>query len=292
MTGNLYGMVTVSSSSEYTQLALNSFFRHTKLTAQDRFVLIDNDGAWCQQPDQIVTRDQIHLNSLPGNFSQNINQLINMADQGDQDLMFLNNDVVFTPKWNQRMILGNSVLSVPACNQTHDRGFPQSLSIQEFGARYGKLNVAAHVHAVQVREPWESLLMPTYVCRIPRQIYRAVGLFDTAFNVGGEDVDYRLRLLIQGFTIKYCSGYLLHFNGRSSWNGVETIDQTQTRNQQYTSHFIRKWGEDLFNLCVTGGQPQLVIGKYQLQDLVVQGRFNQIILEVLKYNDVTRTNLL
>jgi hypothetical protein len=292
MANTLYGMITVSTSCDYTQLALSTFFRHTQLDETDQFVLIDNDGEWSQNWHMdVLSPDQIHLNTQPMNTSQNINQLIHMADEGHRDLVFLSNDVVFTPRWHQRLIMDPQVLSVPSCNQTHDYGFPQSLSLLEFGGRFGALNVAAHTHAAKERQPYETLLMPTYVCRIPRQLYQAVGEFDTAFNVGGEDVDYRLRLLQKGFTIKYCSSYLLHFNGRSSWNGAETNSQTQLRNRLYMQNFINKWGEDLFNLCVTGGVPQLTVDKFQLAELVSQGRYNQMILEVLNRRDSTETNI-
>lgn len=282
MTGSLYGMITVASSSDYTHVALSSFFKHTRLQPQDRLVLIDNDGEWKERWRlDCVDPNNIYVNPQPLNTSQNINQLMEWADAERKDLIFLSNDVVFTPKWAERLLMDDRVLSVPSCNQTHYYGFDQTLSLEEFGGRYSHLNVAAHTHAARARQPFEALMMPPYVCRIPRALYQEVGDFDQVFNVGGEDVDYRLRLLQKGFTIKYCSSYLLHFNGRSSWNGAETEAETQMRNRLYMQNFIAKWGEDLFNLCVTAGQPQLTIDKYQLHELLSQGRFNDMILSVL-----------
>lgn len=292
MSGHLFGMVTVGSSSEYTQVALQSFFRHTRLQQDDSFVLIDNDGYWSNNcNNEWQDRIQVRVNPDPLNTSQNINQLISLADTQDKHLVFLSNDVVFSPRWYERLIFDDSILSVPSCNQTHNYGFAATLSLEQFDNRFSHLNVAAHQHAAMVRHPFEMLMMPTYVCRVPKKLYRAVGLFDEAFNVGGEDVDYRLRLLQQGFSIKYCSSYLLHFNGRSSWNGVETDAQTQERNSLYMQNFIHKWGEDLFNLCVTTGKPLEIVEKYQLSHLAAKAQFNQMILEVLKHRDTFATNI-
>ena len=41
---NLFGMVTTAASRHYTPLALRSFFTHTPLSEDDRFILIDNDA--------------------------------------------------------------------------------------------------------------------------------------------------------------------------------------------------------------------------------------------------------
>jgi GT2 family glycosyltransferase len=290
MAGTLYGMITVASSNQYTHVALTSFFKHTKLSAEDRFVLIDNDGEWtknwhldCFDP------NLVYVNSNPQNFSTNINQLLRWADEQYADLVFLSNDVVFTPKWATRLVINDRTVSIPSCNQTHFYGFDPTLNLQQFGGRFPHLNVAAHTHAARSPAPFERLLMPTYVCRIPRLIYQEVGGFDEAFNMGGEDVDYRLRLLQKGFEIKYCSSYLLHFNGCSSWNGAETLAETQLRNRLYMQTFIEKWGEDLHDLCMSSGQPTSIIEKYQLHGLLNECRFNDIIkslLTALEFNKV------
>jgi GT2 family glycosyltransferase len=282
MAGTLYGMVTVGSSSEYTHVALTTFFKHTKLSAHDRFVLIDNDGEWLKNWHlDCLDPNLVYVNPIPLNFSQNMNQLITWADEQGADLVFLSNDVVFTPKWADRIVIDDNTASIPSCNQTHFYGFEPTLSLCQFGGRFTHLNVAAHTHAARVKAPFESQLMPTYVCRIPRIIYQEVGGFDESFNMGGEDVDYRLRLLEKGFQIKYCSSYLLHFNGRSSWNGVETPAETQMRNRLYMQTFIEKWGQDLYDLCMNSGQPNLIIDKYQLHSLLTERRFNDMIKLVL-----------
>ena len=129
---------------------------------------------------------------------------------------------------------------------------------------------------------FDALLIPFYVFRLPASVYKKVGLFDERFGVGGgEDVDYRLRTLFAGISVKYTeSSYILHFGGKSTWDGTETITDIDFRNSAYENEFITKWGMDLSNLCLSRGDVKSVIEKYQLQGLVNEGKFSEIIKRV------------
>lgn len=275
-------MVTVKSSSAYTVKALESFFKHTKLRPEDEFVLIDNDGDWLTNWNYKTKLDpsKIVVNNEPKNTSQNINQLIQRGLDAQKDVLFLSNDVIFTPKWSERLVEDGRTVSIPSCNQTHNYGIHDYLNLEDFD-NYGLLNTLSHRHNALNPQPFERLLMPTYVCNIPYNVMKTVGLFDETYNVGGEDVDYRIRVLQAGFDMKYCSSFLLHFNGKSSWNGAETREQTIDRDNRYRTHFKQKWGEDLFNLCITSGNPLVTVNKYSLHKLVEQNKYNEMILKVL-----------
>lgn len=277
--GTLYGMVTVRSSSDYTVKAVETFLKHTVLEPDDEFVLIDNDGDWVENYGNVYSANVV-VNATPKNTSQNINQILDRAASKKQDAVFLSNDVIFTPKWNKKLLKDNDIVSIPSCNQTHNYGFPSSLSLKDFGNHYPSLNALAYRHATFYPVPYERLMMPPYVGKYPYRVYSTVGMFDENYNVGGEDVDYRIRLLQHGFSIKYCSSYLLHFNGRSSWNGAETTEETQARDSKYSAVFRARWGEDLYNLCITGGNPRTIIEKYDLTPLLQQEKFNEMILKV------------
>lgn len=278
----LYGMITVKSSSQYTELALKSFFEHTKFRDTDQFVLIDNDGDWVSNHHKnAFNKNNIIVNEQPKNTSGNINTLLSIATEYKQDFIFLSNDVIFTPFWNSRFI--PNTLTIPSCNQTHNYGINDALDLAQFNYNYDMLNNIAIQHMQNNKTPYERLLMPTYVCCIPYLVYSAVGNFDESFNVGGEDVDYRLRCLQKGIDVKYNNAFLLHFNGKSSWNGVETKEQTKIRDQNYKNKFIEKWGIDLYNLCIVNGNKELTITKYSLQEFIKNNKFNNAIKEVLKY---------
>lgn len=274
--GNYYGIITVKKTADYTELCIESFFKNTKLNENDRFILIDNDGFWKETHQN--TSYEILVNDTPKNTSQNINTLLKLSYENGMNAVLITNDVILTPKWNEKL-LGDDTLSIPSCNQTHEYQFGVSLSKEDFAGRYGILNATAYKHSVLHKVPFELLMMPTYACKIPYNIIDKVGYFDESYNVGGEDVDYRIRCLQAGFDVKYCSAYLLHFNGKSSWNGSETPEETQRRNERYLSLFKEKWGQDLFDLCVVTGQPIKVIEKYNLHNL----SYNEMILEVLKH---------
>ena len=101
------------------------------------------------------------------------------------------------------------------------------------------------------------------------------------FVVGGEDVDYRLRCLIKGFNVTYTPSFLLHFNGKSSWNGVENIQQTKERDYNYKIRFISKWGLDLKDICFINSDSMRVINKFSLNNLISNGDYNNLILKVI-----------
>jgi len=277
---SLYGMVTVGNSANYTKLALLTLFKHTKFKKEDSFVLIDNDGFWTKGSEvfelpfgEVVTNiDQL-------NFSGNANKLISLANSQNKDLVFLSNDVVFTPGWNERLELNENTICIPSCNQTHNYGFPAVSNINEFGKQFGKLNSAAHLHGVQLQEPFETKLMPFYVFKLPQKIYTSVGLFDTNFHMGGEDVDYRLRAIGAGFDVKYTKSFLLHFNGASTWNGQENLDDVKLRNLRYTRTFIQKWGDKLAQLCLDQQEQPLL--DTEQQKLASQGLWNKLIHQQL-----------
>lgn len=277
--GTFYGMVTVKSSSNYTELALQSFFKNTIFGPEDQFVLIDNDSDWVDNHHRgAFPVRNIIVNHTPKNLSQNVNQLFELAAENKQDLVFLSNDVVFTPGWHQRFFVGG--VTVPACNQTHNYGIPSALGLEEFPG-FEQLNTIAATHMDSNRVPFERQIMPTYVVKIPYVVYSRVGMFDENFSIGGEDVDYRLRCLQAGVDFKYTNGFLLHFNGRSSWNGAETSSETQDRDTKYKQQFIDKWGSELTDLCITGGNADKIIETYQLDKLISQRQYNQAIIEVM-----------
>ena len=74
-------MITTKKSDHYTDLAISSFFRFTKLKPNDVFYLVDND--------QIVTTQRpnvtVIVNEQPKSFAKNINDIINIAEGRDID---------------------------------------------------------------------------------------------------------------------------------------------------------------------------------------------------------------
>ena len=277
----LYGMVTLKVTNEYANKAVDSFFKNTILNSDDKFVMVDNDGDFKSNWNNgRISEDNFILNDKLESFSYNMNILMRLAIKENKDLVFLSNDVIFTPNWSELLVTDDMTLSIPSCNQTHNLGIPSSLSIDEFDDRYDILNQIS-LQVNNEMKYFQSMLMPFYVLRIPLKILKEVGEYDEMFVVGGEDIDYRLRCLIKGFNVTYTPSFLLHFNGKSSWNGVETIKQTKERDYNYKIRFISKWGLDLKDICFINSDPMRVINKFNLDDIISNGDYNNLILKVI-----------
>lgn len=285
----LYGMITLKVTNDYADKAVDSFFRNTNLKPDDRFVMIDNDGDFKSNWNKGRFDDKdIIVNNNIENFSQNVNKLMRIAVSEGKDLIVMNNDVIFTPNWSE--LLGNSddVITIPSCNQTHtDLGIPGLLSFEEFNDRYDILNqISEFVNKQGVY--FQNGLMAFYVCRIPLRILKEVGEYDERFTVGGEDIDYRLRCLIKGFDVTYTPSFLLHFNGKSSWNGVENVQQIKEREYKYTMQFISKWGLDLKDLCLVNTDVMRVVNKYNLNNFINEGNYNGLLLYVINKTSMSK----
>lgn len=277
----LYGMVTLKVTNEYANKAVDSFFSNTILNSDDRFIMVDNDGDFKSNWNNgRISEYDFILNDKLESFSYNMNILMRLAIKENKDLVFLSNDVIFTPNWSELLVTDDMTLSIPSCNQTHNLGIPSSLSMDEFGDRYDILNQIS-LGVNKEMKYFQSMLMPFYVLRIPLKILKEVGEYDEMFVVGGEDVDYRLRCLIKGFNVTYTPSFLLHFNGKSSWNGVENIQQTKERDYNYKIRFISKWGLDLKDICFINSDSMRVINKFSLNNLISNGDYNNLILKVI-----------
>lgn len=282
MPKNLYAMISTKTSRQYTDLAVSSFLKSTKLNG-DEFYIIDNDNE-----NNYRYGIEIQTNENPKSFAANVNDIISRAD--GRDVFILSNDVVFTPDWSEPLKQYPNVLLLPSCNQTHlykSRDnlleLTYTMSLENF-SNWDSLVDCSIQHKNYVQPGFfERLLMGFYVFRIPANIYKRVGFFDEQFGIGGgEDVDYRLRTLCEGFQVKYHSqSYLLHFSGKSTWDGPEQVKETLERNRMYRENFSKKWGEDLANLCLVGGNPLPVIEKYQIETLVHNQEFNRAIKTLL-----------
>lgn len=288
MKPHVYAMVTTKKSNHYTTLALESFFKNTSLGKLDQFYLIDNDAGNQYKSNRYITIE----NPTPLNFSQNINQIINLAQ--DRDIFFLNNDIVFTPNWNTVLMQYDNAILIPACNQTHyykleNLQLAPTMYIDEFNNKFSELNDISKFHIKSSTiNFFEMKLMPFYAFRLPKKIYSKIGMFDERFSIGGEDVDYRIRCLQNGFSVKYTnSSYLLHFHGKSTWDSNEDSAETLIRNQAYEEVFLKKWGRDCFDFCLNGKNFEPVIKKYQFKQLVEEQKFSDIIKTLVN----TRSNL-
>ena len=242
-----YCMVSTHNSEEYTDLAINSFFRNTQFREQDKFFLIDNDGKYqlTQNRDKIT----IISNHQPKTFAENMNFVMKLAFIDKSDFFGLNNDLFFTENWNKNFGTRKSI-SVPLCNQKltgefGDLKIKSAMNINDFGEKENELN-----EFVKTIDPQklniDKQILGFHCFHIPYEVLSKVGFFDEKFVNGAEDIDYRLRAYDLGFDmdVNY-SSYLLHFYGKSTWRSGETKDSTLTREKNYRKYFEKKWGKSV-----------------------------------------------
>ncbi len=280
---HFFGMVTTSASHRYTVPAIESFFAHTPRDQIDRFWLIDNNADFPASVEAWPMVDVIR-NPEPRSFARNLNEVLRHA--GGADVLFLNNDLIFTPEWLPPVASVERAIVLPTSNQQvqYRQGTfdcKSSLDFEDYLGHEAALLQIAEQHRRHTSGSQRVLIQPYFCVRIPQRVYDAIGLLDESFGIGGgEDVDYSIRARLAGFEVECALGsFVLHFHGKSTWRGGESAAQTEERNRRYIEAFARKWGVDLARLLLVG-DPE-VVKTYGLDPLLAAGRFKEAIEIVL-----------
>ena len=288
---NAFAMVTLKSSNFYTSYALESFFKYTKINDDDEFLLIDNDN---NETNKFSVYKKINIvkNSTPLSFAENINQSIKLAKKNKKNLIFLNNDIIFTKNWFEPFELCSKGISIPVSNQLFQYEsncknliLKPTMRFEDFNENYDLLNdiVIKHNKKFQPQQKFQTLLMPFFCFKIPYQILNEVGYFDKIFVCGAEDVDYRIRCAKKGYDVNFLpDSYLLHFHGKSTWDGGETNSQIEKRNKLYTEAFLKKWGKEMTQIFILRKNFSNILYEKNLNIIFKQGRFKELIKQLLK----------
>jgi GT2 family glycosyltransferase len=266
----------------------------TNLQPNDQFLLFENDpeAASFKKPCSIKIIRNLECRS----FAQNVNQAIDMALGSKSDLIFLNNDVVFTYGWLQPLLDINDAISLPLCNQQQQYDFQGlklsfSMDWEDFAGRFDILGeiVRQNAKAHDENQTSSDLIMPFYCFRVPFHILQAVGRFDETFgSAGGEDIDYRFRTLLAGYDVVYANrSYLLHFQGKSTWRSGEKAAVTAARDAQYRVAFQRKWGERAATLFLAGGRSSRIAREREFSELIGRRRYRKLIELCLSIDKAT-----
>ena len=288
---NIFGIVTLKNTDFYTGHALESFFKYTQMNHDDEFFLIDNDGC---NTDRYSIYNKIKLikNNRPLHFAENINQIMDIAIKAKKDLIFLNNDLIFTEHWIKPLLMNSKNISIPSNNQIFiyqsDCGnlkLKETMDFNDFNRNYDLLNniVRKHKKKFKPNLRFQTLLMPFSCFKIPYKILCEVGHFDASYGAaGGEDVDYRIRCAIKGYEVYFLiDSYLLHFHGKSTWE-IETRDQQEKRNKIYREVFLKKWGSDLTQIFILRKDFSNILEEKGLEDLFKEGKFGELIRKILQ----------
>tara|TARA_B110000014_G_C20045601_1_gene543681 strand:- start:119 stop:991 length:873 start_codon:yes stop_codon:yes gene_type:complete len=288
---NLFAMVTMKSSNHYTDFALKSFFSQTKLDKTDNFLLIDNDGNSTDKF-SIYKNMRIIKNKKKLSFAENVNQSIKIAIENKKNIVFLNNDIIFTKKWFEPLEPLSNCISIPVNNQLFKYQtscgslvLKPVMQIQDFNDNYNLLNELVEIHKKKYNpnQNFQTPLMPFFCFKAPYKILNDIGFFDESFGLGGgEDIDYRIRCAIKGYEVNFVlDSYLLHFHGKSTWDGNETLSETEERNKIYTEVFLKKWGIKLTKIFLTRKDFLDILNEYKIDDLFKKGKFGDLIRKII-----------
>lgn len=255
----VFAMVTTSSSSAYTRHALSSFFKYTELRPFDFFYLIDNDSDYeiSNLGFDLPTNFRLYKNSSAKSFAANANQGIEWAMEQGADLFFLNNDLIFSKNWLQPLLTPQRAILSPISNREilkklNDFQWSNHLYLNDYLSRQIDFDEIVDDHYLNYNGYQNVLSLPFYCIKIPYLVFSELGKFDESFGKGGaEDNDYCLRAGINEIPVKYAlKSYILHFSGKSTWDGAEDKAAAQERRKLFTDVFINKWGRALSELLL------------------------------------------
>jgi GT2 family glycosyltransferase len=272
-----FGMVNTKKSRDYTPLAVSSFLARTDFDRSkgDRFFLIDNDGTLSTKLEEFSKELEVIENASPKSFAENANQILKLAINDQADLVFLNNDIVFTENWLSPLRKRRGSITIPACNQnelygTDDFQLQAQMDLEDYighEAELAKIVRLRHNGLGASKRYTSPPFLPFYCFRLPLEVSKEVGLFDERFGIGGgEDIDYRIRAHLRGFQVELAKeSYLLHFMGKSTWRGGETEVETHARNQLYARKFIEKYGLEMAKIFLF---PDYALGQLEKLELL------------------------
>ena len=256
---HVFCFVSSAETEEYSKLALESFFKKTKLEKDDIFVFVNNDGTNAFRKQFPIN---VYINNkTPKSWATNFNKGLRIAKKFKKHFVVITNDIVFTDNWFEPLKQRDDAILIPACNINYlytSAEFKTSpcMQLSEYigKEKYLEQIVKFHQQQFKFNHLQERIFMQMYLGRIPYQVHDAIGYFDYTFsNCGGEDMDYRIRCAIRGYKTMIANHSLtLHFHGKSSWDGNETTEQERIRREQYLQRGVRKWGEDLNEIFIKG----------------------------------------
>jgi GT2 family glycosyltransferase len=256
---HVFCFVSSKITEQYSKLALDSFFKHTKLEEGDIFVFVNNDGTNAFRKDYPI---DIYVNNKTlKSWAENFNKGLRVAKKFKKHFVVITNDVIFTKGWLEALKQTDDMILIPVCNVNfmYKSSIFSTAPVMQLEDYIGKETyldavVSFHQNNFKPEELDEKIFMQMYLARIPYKVHNDVGYFDHTFsNCGGEDMDYRIRSAIKGYkTMLAKHPFILHFHGKSSWDGAESTEQERVRRDQYLKKGVEKWGEDLTEIFIKG----------------------------------------
>lgn len=221
----------------WTRECLQAVKRHTKSPYE--VIVVDNasadgTGAWARRAGAKVIRNKTNLG-----FAKAMNQ--GMAAARGRWLVWLNNDVVVTPGWLERMIdcaeRAPWIAAVGPCTDV-TVGFQRVPAPAFKNAR--DLAMFSEAWALRHAGQAEGVHRLTGFCvLVKREAVRLVGVLDERFGLGTyEEFDYCLRLRQAGYDLAVARDVFVRHHGHKSFGGFAAMASLAGQNREL---FLDKW---------------------------------------------------
>ena len=235
----------------WTRECLQALARHTRSPYE--IIVVDNastdgTGAWARREGARVIR-----NRRNEGFAKAINQ--GSAVARGRWLVWLNNDVVVTRGWIERLIAcaerSPRIGAVGPC--TDLTVGPQLVGAPQFKDA-AQLSVFSEAWALQNAGQVRTVGWLTGFCfLVKREAFERVGLLDERFGLGTyEEFDYCLRLRQAGYELALARDVFVRHHGHKSFGGFEAMAAQARLNKDI---FLEKWrraGRDLLEEVKAG----------------------------------------
>jgi GT2 family glycosyltransferase len=297
----LFAMVTTLKSRDYTPYALESFLETTPLRDCDSVVLISNDDPKAAQLIPSHSRNiELINNSSPRGFAANANEMISRALVTQSDLLFMNNDIIYSDNWllpllgndhtilsplsNREVQYAGSAVVVASQHVATTMVLKAPMELSEYLESPRMFQALAEAHRKTAGDGYLPMLVFPFFCvKLPLPVLQGVGKFDETFGrAGGEDYDYALRAWLAGFELKVALGsYLLHFWGKSTWTAKDGSTHPQSYDTSFLQRFEEKWGGALFRYTLQENDSD-VTANPELAELRRVGNLSALVSKLMK----------
>lgn len=233
----------------YNQICIDSIRKYTKESTYEIIVVDNNstDGTrdWLKDQKDIVTI----LNDENVGFPKGCNIGID-ASNIENDILFLNNDTVVTPRWldNLKLCLYSSDSIGATASITNNCSNYQSIIVPYIDVQ--DMIPFAEANNISRPDKWEEKTRLVAFCMIvKREVLNKIGVMDERFTPGNfEDDDLCMRIIESGYKLMLCNDSFIHHFGSSSFSKDHTkFNNVLTANRK---KFEDKWG---FNSNVSSG---------------------------------------
>lgn len=224
----------------YNQICLKSIRKYTTANTYE-IIIIDNnstDGTreWLKEQNGI----KLILNDENVGFPKGCNLGIEVSEK-DNDILFLNNDTIVTPRWldNLKVCIYSDEKIGAAGSITNCCSNYQCISVPYNDMK--SIIKFADKNNISSSDKWEQKNKLIGFCMlVKREVINKIGVFDEQFTPGHyEDDDLSMRIIESGYKLMVCYDSYIHHFASASFNK----DHTKFNNIVKTNalKFEEKW---------------------------------------------------